>query len=954
MKRALSVSLLLLVFPAILFAQGVSCPAVVASPDTTLNCNDCVLLRATPVSGYTTTTYTTQSIPYNPYPFNTGTSILVAADDEWGPVVNLPFNFCFYGNNYTQCQAGSNGLVSFDLYPPNSYCTWPISAPIPDPLAPLNCIMGPWHDINPSFGGTVFTQLYGVAPCRVFVVSWENNAMFSCTNITTTQQVAIYETTNIVEVYIRDKPLCATWNGGASILGVHNATGTQAVVVPGRNYPTQWSATNEGWRFVPAGTPNYTVSWFESGNPVPLTNLDTITVCPSTPTDYYAEVIYTNCNGATVTVRDTASIIASASNMVLTMTQTDAVCNGSSDGTATVGVTGNNNPYTILWSDNQTTATATGLAAGTYTVTVTETGGCLATSSVTINEPLAIVLQASHTDAICNGQPSGTASVTATNAVGALSYNWSNGGTTQTITGLGIGTYNVTVTDANGCTATASTTVGQPVPVVVSLQATDPLCAGQPSGTATATGSAGVGSYTYLWSNGANTQTATGLTAGTYSVTATDANGCQATGSISLVDPSPIVVGATSTNAICFAGSEGTATAQVSGGTPPYTYQWNNGGNQVTINNLPAGSYTVTATDANGCSGSATVAVTEPPIISLQVIGDSSLCEYDSVRLSPVISGGVAPYTYQWISIPTAVNSTSQNLVYVAGDTRNYILTITDANGCVVSASREVISHDAPIVGFYPHRAEACDTVTIYFTNTTTPSNSSFAWEFSDGGSSAYPDPSHFFGNGIWSVGLTATTGEGCTASAYAQDLITVLPTPVASFVSDPNLTLLDYRLLSEATFTFNNNSPWYATTVDWSFGNGDSAHVGQVTYTYADTGYYCVTMTAYNDFGCHDDSTQCVLIRQDPFLWVPTGFTPNGDGLNDVFLISGLEIVEFQVEIFDRWGKMIFFSDVMTTGWDGRALGEAAPEGAYAFKIQATNSLGQKVTRAGTITLVR
>ena len=115
MKRAELVSFLLLFFPAIFFAQGVSCPAVVAGPDTTLNCNDCVLLHARPVSGFTTTTYTTQQIPFSPYPMNAGTPILVNIDDVWGSPLPIGFNFCFYGNTYSQCVIGSNGVLSFDL-----------------------------------------------------------------------------------------------------------------------------------------------------------------------------------------------------------------------------------------------------------------------------------------------------------------------------------------------------------------------------------------------------------------------------------------------------------------------------------------------------------------------------------------------------------------------------------------------------------------------------------------------------------------------------------------------------------------------------------------------------------------------------------------------------------------------------------------------------------------------
>ncbi|MBK9451148.1 MAG: hypothetical protein IPN95_17420 [Bacteroidetes bacterium] len=150
----------------------ISCPGVDAGNDTTLGCGGCVNLTAVPVSGFAPTTYNVQTIPYNPYSFSTGAPIIINQDDVWGPITTLPFDYCFYGTNYTQAQPGSNGMVSFALNAVGSNCPWPINAPIPDPGAPLNCIMGPWHDINPAFGGAVYAQLYGTAPCRVYVVSW--------------------------------------------------------------------------------------------------------------------------------------------------------------------------------------------------------------------------------------------------------------------------------------------------------------------------------------------------------------------------------------------------------------------------------------------------------------------------------------------------------------------------------------------------------------------------------------------------------------------------------------------------------------------------------------------------------------------------------------------------------------------------------------------------------------
>lgn len=872
-------SLLLLLFPGFLLAQGVSCPAVVAGPDTTLNCNDCVRLHATPVSGFTTSDYTVQQIPFSPYPMNAGTPILVNIDDIWGSPLPIGFNFCFYGASYSQCVVGSNGVLSFDLSYANAYCAWPIGQGIPGNNDVLNSVLGPFQDIDPSVGGSIYWAQYGAAPCRVFVLSFYQIPMFSCTSMISNSQIVLYETTNIIEIYIQDKPLCSNWNGGYGIEGIQDATGTNAVSIPGRNFPANWQVTNDAYAFVPAGTPNYAISWYEVGNPLPIATTDTVTVCPPGNRDYYAEVVYTNCDGSTVTVRDTASINASTSNMVVTPTHTDVLCNGAATGTANLTITGNNNPYTILWSTGAVTANVTNLPAGSYTVTISEQGGCSSVASVTISQPSPLTVTMAHTDVLCNGQSTGTASVTA---------------------------------------------------------------------------AGGTGAFTYLWSNGANTSTVSALPAGNYTVTVTDANNCQATGSVTIIEPTALQLSATSTDVVCFGGGDGTATAVATSGTPPYQYSWSNNGSGATISGLLAGNYTVTATDAHGCSTSATVTVIEPAPIGLTVTGDSAYCTYDSVRLHAVVNGGVAPYAYQWWSVAPAVNDTDAYLVYQCVENRDYYVRIVDQHGCTAVAHQNVIANPPPIVSFYADRQEACDSVTIHFVNSTTPIDFAWTWNFSDGTISHDYSPPHFFGNGIWSVQLTAETPEGCVATLLQQDLIHVLPTPVASFTSDPDITLMDYVLLSQATFTFNNTSPWFATSVDWSFGHGDSAFVGQVTYTVPDSGWFCAKMNAYNDFGCHDDTTQCILVRQDPFLWIPSGFTPNGDGLNDIFLVTGLEIVSAEMSIFDRWGRLIFFSKDKSIGWNGKAMDEDAPEGAYVFKVNAVNKLGEKLTRAGTVTLVR
>jgi gliding motility-associated-like protein len=688
-------------FVAVTFSHAqptISCPAVSAGNDTTIanSVNGCVLLTAVPVSGFQPTTYNVAQIPYNPYPFTVGAPIIINQDDVYGPVTTLPFDFCFYGNNYNQCQPSSNGYLSFDLFPVGSGSPWAIGGPIPDPFAPLNCIMGPWHDINPAFGGAVYAQMYGTAPCRVFVVSWNQNAMFSCTSITTTQQIAIYETTNIIEVYIQDKPQCNTWNNGAAILGVHNSNGTQAVVAPGRNFPNQWAAVNEGWRWTPAGNANYSIQWFQVGNPVAIATTDTVTVCPpACNTQYYAVATYTNCNNTQVTVSDTLEVQAANPNAHTNPTITEPLCFNGTNGSVSLNPSGGINPYTYQWSGFPGTVTGTlsNIGAGTYHVQVTDSVGCLILDSFVVTQPTQLLSAATNTNALCFGSATGTATTVANGGTPNYTYNWSpSGGTGATASGLAAGQYIVTVTDNHGCTTADTVQVTQPTAVTANLSMVPPLCNGSSTGQATVVPGGGTPGYTYNWSPSNQTGvTAFGLAAGNHSVTVTDNNGCTATQSIAVTQPTALASTISHVDVTCNGGSNGTATVFPSGGTPNYTYAWSgNPSTSATASGLSAGNYTCTITDSHGCQITRAVQILEPQPAVVVVYSSPEICVgFCNGTASVVPSGGTPPYNVIWSNGGT----TNQIINLCAG---TYGVTLTDAQGCVASGSTVVTANPSP------------------------------------------------------------------------------------------------------------------------------------------------------------------------------------------------------------------------------------------------------------------
>jgi hypothetical protein len=295
-------------------------------------------------------------------------------------------------------------------------------------------------------------------------------------------------------------------------------------------------------------------------------------------------------------------------NCIISIQKTNVNCNGDNTGSATAIVNGGVAPYTYLWSDGQTNATAVNLYAGIYTVTATDVNGCSASKSVTVSQKPVINSVQLVTKTSCFGVCDGKDSVAVSGGQPPYQFVWSTGATTQAISGLCPGIYTVTITDALGCikVCVGHNAVTEPGPVVVATSDADVSCYGVCDGTASAQASNGFLPYEYNWSNGATSAVINALCANTYTVTATDAHGCSGSAVVVISEPSALVVNVT----VNVANAPGSLTANPSGGTAPYNYLWNNGATTAAITNLNAGVYTVTVTDANGCSGIASATIT--------------------------------------------------------------------------------------------------------------------------------------------------------------------------------------------------------------------------------------------------------------------------------------------------------------------------------------------------------
>ncbi len=359
-------------------------------------------------------------------------------------------------------------------------------------------------------------------------------------------------------------------------------------------------------------------------------------------------------------------------------TESLPTCFGGADGTLQVNVTGGTTAYTYLWSTGATTAMISGLSSGAYAVTITDANGCVTVGNYTLNDPVAIAVSTSVTIPTCNGGADGSITASSSNGLGPYVYNWNTGDTGPTVNGLSAGSYNVTVTDANGCSVVQNVIMGEPSPILSNAAVNDISCNGLTDGNISLAVTGGTGPYTYNWSTGSTASSISGLTAGAYTVTITDANACTEVDNFTIIEPAPIGTSLSSVDVLCRGNSTGSINLTPSGGTTPYSYAWSNGATTEDLSSLVAGGYTVTVTDASLCSIVASVTITQPAT-SLAVSGTETHVTCNggtNGAIDLTAGGGVGPYTFLWNT-----GATTEDITALASG--NYSVQVTDANGCV-------------------------------------------------------------------------------------------------------------------------------------------------------------------------------------------------------------------------------------------------------------------------------
>ena len=460
----------------------------------------------------------------------------------------------------------------------------------------------------------------------------------------------------------------------------------------------QGCTNGEATANVSGGTSPYTYAWSASAN-----NQTT-----STATNLHVgshSVTITDANGCELTQSIVISCVNTCDAEISIGNITNVLCVGDATGSGTVTASSTANPsatFTFTWSNGQvdagvTSSTINNITAGVYDVSVTIDGTVCqpVEETISISEPNnALNLTASSTDELGPNTNDGTASATATGGVEPYTYQWSPGGeTTQNISGLASGSYTVTVTDANGCTETATVTVnpGSCHNLSISGTSSPVTCNGESNGSVSAVVTNGVGPFTYSWDTLPNTTpNVNNLPAGSYTVTVTDQTTlCTQSTTITVNEPNALSSGIAVTNILCKGDSTGSVDLTVNGGTPPYSYSWNNGATTEDLVNVTAGTYSVTITDANGCTSTNQSTVQEPnEIVSGSIVRVTNVdCTGETNgSISAEAAGGIPPYSY---SIDNGATSQSSGVFenLAAG---NYSILITDANGCTTTISDTV------------------------------------------------------------------------------------------------------------------------------------------------------------------------------------------------------------------------------------------------------------------------
>ena len=642
------------------------------------------------------------------------------------------------------------------------------------------------------------------------------------------------------------------------------------------------------------------------------------------------DYMVTDANGCT---SSTHVSLSEPTSISVNAVAVNALCFGG-NGSATLMISGGTNLYSVVWQDNSTGLDNTHIPVNTnFGYTVTDLNGCTYDGTVAVGQPQQLSLDLSVTPVSCFGLEDARVGVSHIGG-GTLPYNylWSNGNTMNSLVGVGAGTYSLLVTDANGCTISSTAVVTQPEALNVSVVSSNVEC-GISNGSLSANVYGGSLPYVYYWSNGGTSALLDNVSAGAYSLTVTDANGCSATSSsqinvagmlsASIVEQSPIS---------CFGMTDATLVAVVEQAQPPVMYQWNNGQNGSTLFGLGTGMYIVTVTDGWGCQGVANYMLYSPTamIMSSQVT-DAKCSNTSEGAISLTVGGGRPPYSYLWTT-----GSTEPNLE----DLRvgSYGVLVTDMSGCTmqenfVISAPTTISVEADVTDITCY-GKKDGRVEINVTGGVEP----YAYGFYMGNTVSHNGSVYeHLRPGVYNISVSDANGCGKSISVAVGQPERL---GVNSMVSAPSCK--DLHDATVEIVTAGGTAPFTYTLGTYT---SDSS-----IFINLHPGLYSAVVTDAN--GCSNEISEIIVPESKlDCLRIPNVITPNGDGVNDEWIIENIELFpEAHIYVYNRWGQLLYHDRGNGERWDGSYRGHFVPSGVYMYIIKLESV---EETYEGTVTVL-